>query len=148
MSIVNDLKPLLRQLRGIPGAFGLRSYTVEIVRINTEGGAEAWDGTRALTEEQVTELVEGDNQPPRVRWLTTKDYLNGYPQDCQLEVTITAGLTASIADIQEESNHTFFRLKGPGLGENGTIFRKAYLNTQSALSWKIGLKRMSTSNAA
>ena len=62
--------PALDQLRGIPGQFGLRLFTVAVF-------VRTWTGERAGigTSSDTTTLLTVDNgcQPPKVRALTTRE---------------------------------------------------------------------------
>lgn len=139
MALVDSLRRVLNASRAIPGQLGLRPFAVSIVR--SVGNGNAWDGPGSGSE-VVTELKEADDQNPSVRFLTTKDYVAGYPADTEIEVRITAELVASIESIQVENENLVWIVTGPGMGATGTRFRKTYLNTEKALSWRIGLARI------
>lgn len=63
MAFADSIKPLLRSVRAIPGQFGLRKHRVYL---RTRTGAYEFGQNNETTE---TELVEGDNQPPKVEQL-------------------------------------------------------------------------------
>lgn len=73
MSLADDLKPLLREVRAIPGQLGLRPHTVKILSRGWSG-EHSGDGIRYDAE---IDVVEGDNQPPKVRWLTDEELAVG-----------------------------------------------------------------------
>lgn len=62
MALADDLKPLLREIRGIPGEMGLRPHRVYLVE-KSSSGTNAGDGAITTT---TTEIVEGGNHPPKV----------------------------------------------------------------------------------
>jgi hypothetical protein len=66
MPLADSLKTLARSVRAIPGQMGLRPHRVYLV-------TETWTGEHygdGLSDPVELELVEGDNQPPKVRRVT------------------------------------------------------------------------------
>jgi hypothetical protein len=69
MALADDLKPLLTNIRAIPGSLGLRPHTVAIVETDWSG-EHTGEGEKAQFQ---TSITEADGQPPKVRWLSDKE---------------------------------------------------------------------------
>lgn len=65
MTLRDELLPIVYDARGIAGELGFRTHTAAIVVASTSG-THTGDGSRTET---VTALVEGNSQPPRIKWL-------------------------------------------------------------------------------
>lgn len=68
-TLAEQLRKTCYAVRAIPGALGLRPHTVEIV-------TGVWSGSHTgegLVTEGSTPLVEANNQPPKLRWLTQEE---------------------------------------------------------------------------
>lgn len=72
-TLADSLRPLAKAIRAIPGQYGVRTHRVYVVS-SSFGGAYTGDGAR---EDESFELVEGDNQPPKVRWLKADEITVG-----------------------------------------------------------------------
>jgi hypothetical protein len=140
MAFVDSVRKSLHNARAVAGRLGLHPYSVKVLRREYEGNS--WDGQEAALE-QAFELTAADGQKPKVRWVSTKDYLMGYPQDAELEVVITPELAAQYEDVDPVSGEVIFLVTGPGMTE-GVKFQKVQLNSESAFSWRILLKRVSS----
>jgi hypothetical protein len=82
MTFRDDLREICFNARAIPGALGMRPYTVVMVTETWSGGVETWgggergQGTPTRTE---TTILEADGQNPKVRQLNTEELaLGGY----------------------------------------------------------------------
>jgi hypothetical protein len=74
MALADDLRPLLHQIRAIPGELGLRPHSVALVAARTSGGQYTGDGSRWEIE---TAIVHSGGQPPKVRWAKDQDVAMG-----------------------------------------------------------------------
>lgn len=102
-------KRIARKARAIPGQFGLRTHRV-FLRVQPNVGTEF--GDNLITQE--TEFVEGDNQPPKVRFLNDEQLqLGNLPQGSVEIGPVTPG-TASAGILDE-------RLRGDDLGNLDTL---------------------------
>ena len=141
---LNRLRKIAHEKRAIPGErYALRPFTVSVMA-RTSGG-QAWDGTGSDAIAYTTVVLkEKGGQNPRVKWITPKMYMVGYPQDVELEVRITPELVASFTDIDPLSPEVIWVVTGPGLGTNGARFSAEKINVGSQITWTIGLKRLSS----
>lgn len=143
---LNRLRKIAHRVRALPGKrFALRPFTVSVMA--RASGGQAWDGSGTSDAEYTTvALKEKGGQNPRVKWISPKQYMIGYSQDVDLEVRITPELVASVTEIDPLAAEVIWVITGPGMGENGTKFTRSSLNTQSQITWVIGLKRVSSSS--
>lgn len=117
MTLADSLKPLARSIRGIPGTLGIRPHRVYLV-------TETWSGARpGLGEPTRTEveIVEGNNQPPKIRQLNDERLALGNLPHGSIEIgPITAhhdgvGVTAGqlLGSTLEEHDSRKLRISGP-----------------------------------
>lgn len=105
MALADDLLPILREIRGIPGEFGLRPHTVALLS-RSWGGTHSGDGDRTDTS---LSLTEGDGQPPKVRWLNAEEMAVSMVDKSTVEIgPITADFEARewIDDIRGDNLST------------------------------------------
>jgi len=110
MALADDLKPLLRVIRAIPGQLGLRPHRVYLRRgamLGSSFGGDVWPTD--------TEIVEGDNQPPKVRQLNDERLALGGLAQGSLEI---GPITTPHGDV----GITMDDLKGAELGQYDTLF--------------------------
>lgn len=69
MTLADDLKPLARDIRGIPGDLGIRPHSVAILE-REWSGAYSGDGVKTDATYAIT---EGRGAPPKVRWLSDEE---------------------------------------------------------------------------
>lgn len=75
MTLRDSMLPALNAIRSIPGALGLRPYSVAVV-VRTFSGDELGEGTPTTT---TTAITEANGQPPKVRLLSNEQLaLAGY----------------------------------------------------------------------
>jgi hypothetical protein len=146
MSLASDMRKVRYDLESLAGEFGIHPFTVSVLTRTTAG--KAWDGTGDGAAYSTLVLKEGGNANPKVRWITPKMYMMGYPQDVELEVTLTAELVATFDQLDPTAAEVIWLVEGPGMGDHGAKFTVGHINTQSALTWKLGLKRISTGSEA
>lgn len=145
MSLADSLKPIVFKLRGIAGSLGFRPFTIQIIKRTYTGNS--WDGV-AYTEQILSNIEEGNNQSPKVKFLSQRDYVAGLTQDAEIEVgPITPyyftgdGYVGTEIPEPEKGQEIFFILNG--LGFNNARFTHTYIKTERALGWYLGLKRVS-----
>ena len=73
MAFADDILPTLAAIRAIPGQFGLRQHSVEIVTVFLQG-THTGDGARA---EASVSITESGGQNPKVRWAKSEDVAMG-----------------------------------------------------------------------
>ena len=146
-NLAESLKPIVFKLRGIAGKLGMRPFTIKLVKRTYAG--KSWDG-ESFTDEVIQDIREGDNQSPKVKFLTYRDYAAGYPQDAEIEVgpitpyTITAdGYVGTNIPEPDSSGEIFFIIDG--LGFSNTRFQRVQLKTERTLGFYLVLKRISDS---
>lgn len=70
MGFRDEFRELAHELRAIPGRdFEIRPYTASVI-IRTWSGGKPGDGTATDAE---TAIVEGDSQPPKIRFLSDEE---------------------------------------------------------------------------
>lgn len=138
MALADSLKSLARSVRAIPGQMGLRPHRVFLVTETWDGG-QVGEGTKASVE---VELVEGDNQPPKVRQLTDERRALGDLAAGALEIgpvtppdagTITADMLRGV-DLQPGIETLKLRVSGP-LGD--ALYTIKGLTMDRAIHWTI-----------
>lgn len=72
-TLAERLKPTLRRVRAIPGKKGLRVHTVKLLSRGWSG-THSGDGGRFDVE---LTIVEGNNQPPKIRWVSDEELAVG-----------------------------------------------------------------------
>jgi len=127
--------------RSLPGAYGLRPYTVSVV-LRVFGGTHTGEGSET---EMVTEVVELDGYPPRVRVLDDEQLALGGLAKGSVEVgPITPDCSLGGMSIDtlrqiaaESGDMVVFRLTGP----SGTRdFRLVDLRDDRALHYTLRLR--------
>lgn len=147
MTLADDLLPMVRELRGtIPGTLaGLRPHRVYLVE-KSSSGTNAGDGTITTTE---TEIVEGDNQPPKVKQVNDEQRALGNLSGGALIIgPITpfyngAGTTlSSLAgdDLTAQTDTLKVRVSGP-LGNN--YYRISEKRLDRSLRWMLTVEPVS-----
>ena len=139
MSLADDLKPVLREIRAIPGEFGLRPHTVTLLSRSWDG-TYSGDGTRTDTS---LSLTEGDNQPPKVRWLSDEELAVAGLSNAAVTIgPITADHDARtwLDDIRGDNLSTgdgrYLTITGPK-HPNGAKYRITRINSERALHYMI-----------
>jgi hypothetical protein len=142
MSFADDIKPLLNSIRGIPGQFGLRPYSVDIV-IRRKAGKYGLDGS-ASEVSRIT-LSEG-GYPPKVRILNDEELALGGLGRGALQVGpitpdfLTGG--ASFAEITasaaQDHDLVHFEVTGPA-HPNGARYRLIDAQSDRAMHWMLRL---------
>ncbi len=140
MPIAQGLKRLVHGIRAIPGEFGLRPYTVEVV-LGTWNGVNTGRGARAR---EYLPITEGRGQPPKVRMLTTEELALGDLGKGSIRIgPITpafAGGGTSIAALKPalESGQTLhLRITGPDTKPSGDTYLLKSINTDHAIHWTL-----------
>jgi hypothetical protein len=138
MALADDLKTLARNVRAIPGQFGIRPHRVYLVTDEWDG---PYYGDGALTREQV-ELVEGDNQPPKVRQLNDERRALGDLAGGSVEIgPVTppdAGSVAASAFRGADLTNGFNGLKLRIVGPTGdALYVIKGLDLSRAIHWTI-----------
>jgi hypothetical protein len=136
MSLADSLKTLARSIRGIPGTLGIRPYRVHIV-------LGAWSGTyvgRGVESRTTVEVVEGDGQPPKVRFANDEQIaLGGLSKGDVTIGPITTGFdgTATLLAAAVEAHETVHViLTGPKY-PTGARFRVREVPTDLAIHWTL-----------
>lgn len=142
MTFASDLLPLLRDIRAIPGQLGLRPHTVKLLSRSWDG-AHSGDGNRSDDE---LNLVEGDNQPPKVRWLRDDELAVGDLARGTVEVgRLTADFAARewLDDIRGDNllkgDARYLVITGP-THPNGAKYRITKITSERALHYMIQAK--------
>lgn len=137
MSLADDLKPLLREIRGIPGELGLRQRRVFLRNRLWLGGG--FGGDSSVTE---VEIVEGSGHPPKVRELGDERLALGGLSQGSLEV-------GPITTPHGAVGITAAQLKGSNLDQYDTltlritdplgsaIYNVKRLTMDRSMHWKI-----------
>jgi len=130
-------------VRAIPGqAFGLRPYTVSVVR-RSWSGSYAGEGTVTTT---TTAIVESGGQPPKVRFVNDETRALGQLDSGSIEVgPITpdfAGGGTSAAVLEQSSaaagELVHYLVTGPSFPD-GAHFRLIDIRTDRALRYMVRL---------
>jgi len=135
MSLADDLKPLARGIRGIPGQLGLRPHRVFLVTGLWSGG-EVGKGHFVPDE---LELLEGDSAgayPPKVRQLNDERLALANLASGSLEIgpittnAVTANALRGVDLFDKQTLHV--RVQGP----TGTVrYRIAKAKLDRAIHW-------------
>lgn len=145
MALADELREVAFNLRALAGEFGLRPYRIYRIKISYSG--ENFTGTR--TEEEI-ELVEGNGQPPKVRWATSEELaLTGYASETLLVGPLTPKILSTVVGTDYEAlrpelnpdDIIRFRVVGPGY-PTGEFFTLKKLDRSSAVSWRLTLERI------
>lgn len=153
MTLADDLKMMLPELRAIAGDLGFRPYRVYSVRRTWTTGIPG-DGTSTLVRTEITE----DGQPPKVHVLTDKELaLGGYTEKririgpITPETTVgavTAGTSLSLLhpDDLDVGEEFWIELVGPDAPAAGPTDRYAVVevDTEKALRWMVTAERVGT----
>lgn len=139
MTLADDLKPLLNSVRAIPGQLGLRPYQVAII-IGTWSGEYVGGGSKF---EQARAITEGNNQPPKVRFLDEEALaLSGSSGQQLLKGSCTIGpitpvtTLATLLPAVSEGQTVHVRLTGPAY-PRGAKFAIKKVATDRALHWTL-----------
>lgn len=153
MTLIDDLKPTVFDLRGIAGELGARPFTIQVVKRAYEAGSSVFNGDDP-TETVLTEITEGNGYPPKVKWLTAHDYLRGANPNATVKVgPITPNHTKDgyeqgtsfelLEQLEaEKGSEIFYIITGPGF-PNGSRFQLESFNGERSLGFFIELKRCS-----
>ena len=144
MGLRLPLRAALDRIRAIPGALGLRVYSVA-VEVSTSAGAELGEGQRTVV---TTPVVERNGQPPKVRWLTNREIALGGYEDGTVEVgpitpDFPGGGTLLATLLPNPPVNTTVRwvLYGPMYGASGGRFRVRNVSHEHALHYTVTLER-------
>ena len=141
MTLADDLKPLLAEIRSIPGQLGLRPRTVSVV-LKSYSGAVTGEG---LDLETVTAITEANGQPPKVRLLDDEELAVGALSKGTIEVgpmttDFTGGGTSIATLTQPDADNgdvRLFRVTGP---QGTTDYALDSVTDDRALHYTIRLK--------
>jgi hypothetical protein len=137
MALADDLKPIIDEIRGIPGSLGLRPNRVYLVRA-------VWSGehTGELDETQdLTEITVGDSQPPKVKIISDEQKALGQLADGSIEIgpitpTYTGGGIA-VSSLYARSLNRGETLHVKVVGPAGTnYYRITEVMTDRAMHYK------------
>jgi hypothetical protein len=147
MALADDLKTLARNVRAIPGQFGIRPHRVYLVT-TTWGGNYTGDGFRA---DEVTEITEADSQPPKVRWLTDDEIAVGNISNGTIEVgpiTSAGGITLEELRLDDAAigSGRYLKITGPK-HPNGGMYRITEIRADRAIHWKMRAAPVETRNS-
>ena len=144
MALRLPLRAALNRIRAIPGALGLRTYSVA-VEVTTWSGAELGEGVGTVV---LTPVVERNGQPPKVRWLSNREIALGGYEDGTVEVgPITpdfpgGGIALATLHPNPPVNTTVrWILYGPQYGAAGGRFRVRNVTHEKALHYSVTLER-------
>lgn len=142
MTLADDLKPLARAIRGIPGTLGIRPHTVQLLEREWDG-TYTGDGTRTDT---LTSLLEGNNQPPKVRWMSDEELAVGNLSSGTIEVgpiTSDHDAIARLGDIRgddlDDGDARYLVITGPK-HPNGAKYRITELRADRAIHYMLRAK--------
>lgn len=123
--------PVAFEARGIAGSLGFRPHRV--YRIARYKGTSIRD----VDGEEVVEIVEGDNQPPRVRWLNSEEIAVGSLAEGTIEIgaiTPNDELDAWLrGDGMSAGDERYIRIIGPRTSQNGDLYRVKSWNASRPL---------------
>ncbi len=125
MTLADDLKPALYDIRSIPGEFGLYVYRVDVVTIRQ---LDAFKRGQPKSNTSVR-ITEGNSQNPKVRFLSDQerslwDMKRGGIEIGPITPSFSGGGTL-LTDITRETNarnRVFFKITGPA-HESGSEFK-------------------------
>lgn len=141
MTLADDLKPLARSIRGIPGEMGLRPHRV-FLSVQTWEGTHLGDGASAVDEEEILEGSPSSPQPPKVRQLSDEQLALGNLPSGALEIgpitTPHGGIGITLDQFKgldlASSEALRLRVSGP-LGD--FYYRIQRLTLDRAIHWTI-----------
>lgn len=132
MVLADGLRSLVRSIRGIPGQLGLRPHRVYLLQT-------AWMGEFVGAGNQyddVTEIVEGDNQPPKVRQIDEERMALANLAQGSLEIgpiTTTSVSAEKLRGVNVQDKESFrVRVDGP---TGSALYRIEKLGLDRALHW-------------
>lgn len=141
MTLADDLLPLVFEARGIRGALGFAKYTVELW-LRYKG-----QSIRETAGVERMPIVEGDDQPPRVRWLKDEEIALGSLSAGTVEIGAITPRANLLEQLQGETlapgdeRHIF--LRGPK-HPNGALYLITMVKAERALRWMIQAKPTET----
>lgn len=140
MTLADTLKAsILPFARGIPGSLGLRPHTVAVV-ISTWSGDYPGLGTKT---EASTALVEGSNQPPKVRLLNGEELAVGQLASGTIEVgpiTSTDAALAALKPALTAQQTIHLRVTGPITAASGDLYTITDIKMDRALHFLVQAK--------
>lgn len=149
MTLADSLKPLARSIRGIPGTLGIRPHSVSLLE-REWSGTYSGDGTRTDTS---TAIVEGNGQPPKVRWLTDEDIAVGGLSAGTIEVgpiTSDHDAIARIGDIRgddlDAGDARYLVITGPK-HPNGAKYRITEVRADRAIHYTLRARPVNQAGA-
>lgn len=142
MAAADPYRAILYATRAIPNLIaGLRPHTIaRVVRYSNNG-----DPSDEIQEVE-TPIVEGNGQPPHIRWLKEEEIAVGNLNPGTIEAgpitpTFTGGGT-DIAFLRGDdlvpADKLYFRIRGPH-HPNGALYRKTKLTDDRALHYTMQL---------
>jgi hypothetical protein len=130
------LREVVDAIRGIPDDLDLREYSVAI-RVRTWNGSRPGVDSSTATDVDSYFYVDGGTHRPRVKQVTQRDIIasGGVYQDQDLRIgPLTPPYPGGAADntdvsvldpaITSSATEIFFLITGPGMGSNGSWFKK------------------------
>jgi hypothetical protein len=139
MTLADDLMQVVFDGRGIAGSLGFRPYRVYIVA-ESYTGQHTGEGGGNIDE---TEIVEGSNQPPKVRWLKDEEIAVGNLAGGTIEIgPITPAFSSGGTDLSgllddlERGSECFVRIVGPK-HPNGAKYRLTERRMERALRYML-----------
>lgn len=147
MTLAANLRKSLDTIRGIPGALGLRPYSVSLVVTTTSGGNPfTGEATQSTTE---TELTHSDGSPIKVVQVSQEDVTASGGLYALQDLRVgpftpehdAGGFAPGALDPEHEGKHITWRVIGPGV--DGFYKRRAN-EFDSALSYYVILRKMGT----
>ena len=126
-NLKDELKPLINELRGLPGELGFRPYQVW-ARKTVWSGTHPGQGVRSTTD---TRLLVGNGQDPKVTPVRRKDVVAGDKAKIDAEYDIGpltpefagGGISEDTVNPQGDGQPTeiLFVIKGPGMPSEGLL---------------------------
>ena len=145
MSLADDLKPLARAIRGIPGQLGIRPHSVALLERSWDG-TYSGDGTRT---DVTVPIVEGGSYPPKVRWLSDEELAVGGLSGGTIEVgpiTADVGAIEILDNIRgddlDDGDAHYLVITGPR-HPNGAKYRITRITCDRAIHYLIQAKPVS-----
>lgn len=121
MALSDDLIPVAREARGIAGTLGFRPHTVERITRFKSGSI------RDFVSAETIAIVEGNGQPPRVRWMSEEEVTIGSLAKGTIEI---GAITPSDAldewlrgDGMAAGDERYIRITGPKTRPSGDLYR-------------------------
>ena len=150
MTLADNLKPVVYNLRSIAGKLGFRPFSVSIEIRTPINDLNAWESVTQYTSE-IIPITSKDGYNPKVRWLNEKDYAIGYPTDAEMEIgPITPeffkdgyyGLSYDTLNAVNERTgvEVYYIINGPGFVN--AKFQKVSFNAEKTLGYTIQIKRI------